>query len=234
MLKCLRDAFTENFGEGAKKITACASASTGWTLPNQDWVSAEPYLDLINIMTYDLAGTWDGSAGLASSGNGAKSAVLYFKVKGIPTEKLCIGSPMYATVWKIKEDANININGQTEDEAPNEAEIDSQTLEEFENEAVSGYEKVFKNGLYVKGDEFDNGGKGWHFKYHKIQDGVYMFNDDESSPYYRWYISYENEVSLCKKIELINQYDLAGIIVWETSEDTHDHKLVKLMGSYLK
>ncbi|MBQ3891358.1 MAG: hypothetical protein II740_08455 [Lachnospiraceae bacterium] len=234
MLKCLRDALTKEFGEGEKKITACASASTGWTLPNQDWALAEPYLDLINIMTYDLAGTWDGSAGLASSGNGAKSAVLYLKVKGIPTSKLCIGSPMYATVWKIKEDANININGQTEDEAPNDSEIDSQTLEDFEKEAVSGYEKVFEGGLYKKGEEFDKGGKGWHFKYHKIQDGVYMFNDDESSPYYRWYISYENEVSLCKKIELINQYDLAGIIVWETSEDTHDHKLVKLMGSYLK
>ncbi len=234
LMKCLREGMDAEFGAGAKKLTACASASTGWTLPNQDWALAEPYLDLINIMTYDLAGTWDGSAGLASSVNGAKAAVLYFKVKGIPLEKLCIGSPMYATVWKIKEGATININGMTEDEAPNPEEIDAEQIAYFESIAESGYEKVFENGIWKKGEEFDSGKPGWHFKYHKIQGGVFMYNNDETSPYYRWYISYENELSLYGKLKLIKEYDLAGIIVWESSEDTHDHKLVKQMGDYLK
>lgn len=233
LMKSLREGMDTEFGVGTKKLTACASASTGWTLPNQDWASAEPYLDLINIMTYDLAGTWDGAAGLASSVNGAKSAVLYFKVKGVPTSKLCIGSPMYATVWKIKEGKNININGVTEDTAPNEAEIDSETLAYFESIAESGYKKENSGLVWTKGEEFDSGKPGWHFKYHKIQGGVFMFNDDETSPYYRWYISYENEVSLYGKLKLIKDYDLAGIIVWECSEDTHDHKLIKQMGDYL-
>ena len=234
LMKCLREGMDAEFGKGAKKLTACASASTGWTLPNQDWAIAEPYLDLINIMTYDLAGTWDGSAGLASSVNGAKAAVLYFKVKGIPLEKLCIGSPMYGTVWKIKEGATININGLTEDEAPNSEELDAEQIAHFESIAESGYEKVFENGIWKKGEEFDSGKPGWHFKYHKIQGGVFMYNNDETSPYYRWFISYENELSLYGKLKLIKEYDLAGIIVWESSEDTHDHKLVKQMGDYLK
>ncbi len=234
LMKCLREGMDAEFGAGTKKLTACASASTGWTLPNQDWASAEPYLDLINIRTYDLAGTWDGSAGLASSVNGAKAAVLYFKVKGIPLEKLCIGSPMYATVWKVKEGSTININGLTEDNAPNSEEIDSEQLAFFESVAESGYKKVFENGIWKKGDEFDSGKPGWHFKYHKIQGGVFMYNDDKTSPYYRWYISYENELSLYGKLALIKEYDLAGIIVWESSEDTHEHKLIKQMGDYLK
>jgi GH18 family chitinase len=61
-----------------------------------------------------------------------------------------------------------------------------------------------------------------------------MFNDDETSPYYRWYISYENELSLSGKLDLIKNYGLGGIIVWESSEDTHDHKLIKQMGDFLK
>ncbi|MCR5311804.1 MAG: hypothetical protein K6E32_10385, partial [Lachnospiraceae bacterium] len=37
LMKCLRETMDEEFGAGTKKLTACASASTGWTLPNQDW-----------------------------------------------------------------------------------------------------------------------------------------------------------------------------------------------------
>lgn len=233
LMKCFRETLDAEFGEGAKKLTACASASTGWTLPNQDWASAAPYLDLINIMTYDLAGTWDGSSGLATSVQGAKGAILYFKVNGVPTEKLCIGAPMYATVWKIKEGQSININSQTEDEAPNEEEISMDTILQWENEASSGYTKVLKDGLWIKGEEFDNNSPGWHFKYHKIQGGVYMYNDDEASPYYGWYLSYENELTLSQKMKLINDYNLAGIIVWESSEDCADHTMINLMGDYL-
>ncbi len=233
LMKSLREGMDKEFGAGTKKLTACASASTGWTLPNQDWALAEPYLDLINIMTYDLAGTWDGAAGISSSVQGAKAAVLYFKIKEIPTSKLCIGSPMYATVWKIKEGKNININGLTEDKAPNAEPIDSQMLSEFESMAESGYKKEIVDGAWQKGEEFDSGKPGWHYKYHKIKGGVFMYNDDETSPYYRWFMSYENEISLFGKLELIKDYDLAGIIVWESSQDTKDHKLIKMMGDYL-
>ncbi|MCR5310622.1 MAG: hypothetical protein K6E32_04295, partial [Lachnospiraceae bacterium] len=162
------------------------------------------------------------------------AAVLYFKIREIPMNKLCIGSPMYATVWRIKEGKSININSITEDKAPNTSEIDSETLAYFESIAESGYKKVNEGGKWVKGEEFDTGKPGWHFKYHKIQGGVYMFNDDETSPYYRWYISYENELSLSGKLDLIKNYGLGGIIVWESSEDTHDHKLIKQMGDFLK
>ncbi len=140
---------------------------------------------------------------------------------------------MYATVWKIKEGKNININGLTEDKAPNAEPIDSQMLSEFESMAESGYKKEIVDGVWQKGEEFDSGKPGWHYKYHKIKGGVFMYNDDETSPYYRWFMSYENEISLFGKLELIKDYDLAGIIVWESSQDTKDHKLIKMMGDYL-
>ena len=43
------------YGPGVKRLTACASASTGWTLPMQNWRLVSPYMDFVNIMTYDMA-----------------------------------------------------------------------------------------------------------------------------------------------------------------------------------
>lgn len=216
LFKCLRETFDEKFGEGEKKITACASASTGWTLPNQDWVSCEPYLDMLNIMTYDLAGLWDGVTGLATGMGGAKNAALYLKVAGMPSSKLCIGSPLYGTVWKMKENAVLGINAAAEDYAPNDFELTEKEILDFQNKAV------------------EKGTPGWHYTFHKSQGAAFIYNDDPSSEYYRWFISYENEDTLNLKLDYILDNGLAGIIVWECSEDTDDYSMIKLMGERLK
>ncbi len=236
LVKLMKESFAEKFGEGAKKITACASASTGYTLCCQDWAQAEPYLDYINIMTYDMAGTWDGATGFMTSLDWCMTAARYLKAEGIPASKLNLGSPMYSLCELMKEMKTSGIVGaEIEEEAPNEEEIPEDVVRQWEAEAVSGYEIVQDaQGRYIAGDEFDKGGTGWHMKYHPVQGCVYMYNDDEASPYYKWYVSYENPVSLQLKLDLIYEWDLAGIIVWEVSEDTTDKDLIKQMGTFLK
>src|SRR5699024_10779371 len=96
LLSELKAALAESFGEGIKKVTACAGGSTTSILPMQDWKGAAAYLDMINLMTYDLAGVWDGVTGHASSFQGTKKTADYMTALGIPEEKLCIGSPLYA------------------------------------------------------------------------------------------------------------------------------------------
>lgn len=88
LLAELRAAMDEAFGAGKKKLTACAAGSTRWILPCQDWAAAAPYLDLINIMTYDLAAPWDGVTGHASSVRSTKAAAAYFGSLGIAPDKL--------------------------------------------------------------------------------------------------------------------------------------------------
>lgn len=231
----LRAALDDAFGEGAKKLTACASASTGWTLPCQDWASFAPHLDMINIMTYDLAGVWDGATGHASSFFMTKAAAVYFKVLDIPMDKLCIGSPLYTTTLKMKEAPT---NGKAlsvaiEGQKPVTIEMEATQVQEFESEAVSGYSVTKEGDRWVMGDAFDNGGTGWHQVYDEKYGGAYLYNDDESSQYYKWFISYENHLSLQEKLDYINQMGLAGIIVWETSQDTADHTFVSQMGDNL-
>lgn len=239
LVKELREALDEKYGEGVKKLTACASASTAWTLPNQDWVAAEPYLDYINIMTYDLAGDWDGVTGHASGISGVKGAMSYFMGKDIPKEKLNIGTPMYGTGFMIGGQINPDRIVGTPIVAST-IDKDSLTVEAvqaFEAEAVSGYDIVMQDGKPSVGEYWDHSEDGticgWHFAYDTKAAGPYLYNDDENSEYYKWYISYENPVSLQEKLDLIEHYNLAGIIVWECSEDTADHQLIRQMGDFL-
>lgn len=240
LLILMRDTFDSEFGEGEKMITSCASGSTGWTLPCQDWEAFAPHLDFINIMTYDLAGTWDGVTGHASSAALTKSGIAYFVNRGIPSTKLNIGSPMYTTWFKIKGDEMPSsvVNVEIDDTAHFNG--DAATIEdtlEWEKEAVKGYSYDLVNDEYVFGEKYDNSEgdtvKGWNFGYDKIAGATYLYNNDPDSDYYMWYVSYENLLTLQLKLEMINRYKCAGIIVWESTEDTTDHVMVGRMGEYL-
>lgn len=240
LCKEMREAFDAKYGVGVKKITACASASTGWTLPNQDWGVAEPYLDYINVMTYDMAGTWDSVTGHASGLNWVKSAVVYFMNRDIPATKLNIGAPLYGTGLKM---AGQLIPGKIVGTPINKTVVINKEnllvddLRAFETEAVSGYDIIIEGGIPVLGEEWDNSkGEtvfGWHYGYDTGNQGAYLYNDDENSEFYKWYISYENPISLQAKLQFIEDYNLAGIIVWESSQDTEDHQMIKQMGDFL-
>lgn len=234
LAQALRQAMDEAYGPGVKKLTACASASGGWTLPCQNWKLVSPYMDLINVMTYDLAGLWDKVTGHASKPQDIRSAItvmtLGYKVE---PEKLCIGSPMYATDFQMtKAPTGSPVGVPIETTAPAEGEIDQEMLRAWEREAVSGYEINWVEGRPELGESFDQGGTGWHCAYDKTG-GPYMYNDDESSPYYLWYLSYENALSLQEKLDFIRSQGLAGIIVWECSEDTLDHSMIRQMAQNL-
>lgn len=242
LCKEFRETMDAKYGAGVKKLTACASASTGWTLPNQDWPAAEPYLDYINIMTYDMAGTWDTAAGHASGLNWVKNALVYYMMDEIPFAKLNIGAPLYGTGLILGGKGELNpskIVGWPIDQMGyiNKDSLIVDKIKEFEAEAVSGYDIVWENGVPVMGEKWDNSEdgtiKGWHFAYDKANQAAYMYNDDETSEYYRWYISYENLLALQAKLDLIEQYNLAGIIVWESSQDTEDHEMIGQMGEFL-
>lgn len=233
LCKGLREAMDENFGEGTKLLTACCSASTGWTLPNQNWVIAEPYLDYINMMTYDMAGTWDGVTGYCTSLDAVKGAYDYLTRRNIPAEKLNMGSILYATCFYIKGDLNLkNLVGAEID--PNMsfvAEASIEQLKQFEKEAVSGYTVEYdENGRAIKGEDFDNGGLGWHFYYDEKAGASYMVNDDPESEYYKWFLSYESPLSLQSKLDYAPGANVGGIIVWEVSQDDAEYPMIRQMG----
>ena len=237
LLRELRAAMDAEFGAGAKKLTACASGSTTWTLPCQDWASAAEYLDLINIMTYDLAGVWDGRTGHSSSALHAKAGAMYFKTLGVPLEKLCVGTPLYAMVMRMTElpaASSATVGASVEPQKPTLDSVTEEDLKALIAEAASGY-AISRDGVrYVMGESFDSGKTGWHCLYDERSGAPWMYNDDPQSPYYLWFLSYENQLSLQEKLDYINEKSLGGIIIWESSEDTSDHAfLAQMRGNLL-
>lgn len=217
LLKTLKEGLDNEFGAGSKLVTACASSSTGWTLPNQNWEAASEFLDYINIMTYDMAGDWDDAPGHASSVSGTKNAMAYFMIKGVDKTKLNIGVPYYGTGFRLAE-ATKNPNG-SKIVVPNGIDKDFLTVSQvkiFEQEAVPVEET------------------GWHKGYNDKVGGAFLWNDDENSDYYCWYISYECLDAIDGKFDLIDHYSLAGVLVWEITEDTPDHEFTKYLADMLK
>lgn len=234
MLQGLRRALEATYGPGVKKLTACASASYGYTLPCQDWVSAEPYLDYINIMTYDFTGVWAGVTGHNSGITDTKGAVGYLTARKIPSQKLNIGSPLYGMDLQIVEiNPEVIIGSPIETVRPSTIELDQTALRGFTGEAVSGYTVREEDGKIVKDADFTNEGTGWHFAYAQAAEAPYLYNDDETSEYYRWYISYEDALSLQAKLDLIFDLDLGGMIVWECGQDTAAREMITQMGTQL-
>lgn len=234
MLAELKAAMEETYGPGVKKLTACASGSVGWTLPCQDWAAAAPSLDLINIMSYDLAGIWDGITGHAASAALGKGGAMYMRMQGIPLSKVCIGSPLYGTPFQMKEITRMPLGSSCEQwkPVPTEACTMPQLLA-WEAEAVSGYEIVSVDGHCEMTGQFDTEKTGWHQCYDTRNGAPYIYNDDENSPCYKWFISYENPLSLQEKLDYIQEKGIGGIIVWEASQDTADYRMISLMAENL-
>ncbi|MCR5753315.1 MAG: hypothetical protein K6G30_00690 [Acetatifactor sp.] len=216
LLKELRAALNDRFGKRSKKLTACAGASTTSILPMQDWASFAKYLDLINIMTYDIAGIWDGVTGHASGLKDTKKAVKYLTALGIPEEKLCIGSPLYAISFLMKHTPSGEIVG-----VPSEPyRASTKEITEAESRAFE-YEAVPHDAI------------GWHKVYDSEAGATYLYNDNPNSPHYKWFLTYEDSTSLQGKLNYINKTDIAGIIVWEASQDTSDYDLISQMAEHL-
>lgn len=234
LLAELRAALTEEFGEGAKKLTSCAGASTVSILPCQDWKAAAPCLDMINLMTYDMCGVWEGTTGHASSLAGTKATVEYLTAQGIPESKLCIGTPLYAIAFQMKEMDPARVVGvPAETRRATSQEIAQTECRKFEADAASGYLLAKEGVKWVKDAEFLEEKRGWHFAHDVVEGAVSMYNDDETSPYYKWFLTYEDQLSLQAKLDYINKTELAGIIIWECSQDTADYDLMTQMAENL-
>lgn len=201
LLAELRAAMDDAFGTGTKALTACASGAPD-TLARQDWAGAAQYLDLINLMTYDLCGCWAGVSGHASSAAQAKIAVQCILAQGVASGKVCIGSPFYCTAMRLREkpvSIQAALGAPVEPERPTWDTLAQEDLLEL---------------LQTP---------GWHSAYDARAGGAYLVYDGTDKTFNRWFLSVETARSLGQKLDLIRNADLAGIIVWEASLDTKNH-----------
>ena len=204
LLKELREALDEHFGQGEKTLTVCAGASVGYSLCMQDYAALHPYVDRINLMTYDMAGPWEDCTGHHTALRGevsAETAVQYLLEQGVPAEKIAIGSPLYSHGWKMKEPARETVGAAAEEATD---DLNWREVLPLEQSAVP------------------EGTPGWHAGYDREKEAAWLWNDDPASADYLRFITYESAASLEAKLDYINENKLGGLIVWEVHGDSMD------------
>ncbi|XP_028437891.1 acidic mammalian chitinase-like [Perca flavescens] len=112
----LRNAFeSEGTATGRPRllVTAAVSAVKGSIDASYEVTEIAKYLDFINVMTYDLHGTWDGVTGhhsplyQSSQDTGSQTylntdyAMQYWRDQGVPAEKLILGFPAYGRTFTL-------------------------------------------------------------------------------------------------------------------------------------
>lgn len=200
LLSELRTALTSRFGKGAKRLTVCAGAAES-VLKKQDYASLFPYVDQVQVMTYDMSSSSRTSHHSPLYGEGsADRAVKYLQSQGVPAAKISIGSPLYGHSWKMKGGEGALLGRQAAEIA--NGRLRWSQLEALEKSAVN--ENV----------------PGWHAGYDEEAQAAYLWNDDPASKDYLTFHSYESSRSLDAKLNYIHVHSLGGIIVWESGGDS--------------
>ncbi|EFU43664.1 Chitinase [Paenibacillus vortex V453] len=206
LLKELREAL-DHYGQGRnhRYLLTIAAGADQYYIEGTEISDIHPYLDFIQLMTYDMRGGFHTLTGhhanlYTSTGDlfriSADASVRMFTLAGVPREKIVIGAAFYSRRWKDVPDVN---NGYLQI-AP----------------SSGGYGPTYTQ---LTADYFNNP----QFK---------RFWDDEAKAPYLFdgssFITYDDPESLTHKCKYIQDQGLAGIMFWEYSCDT-THSLLDAM-----
>lgn len=202
LLQELRAALDQRFGKNAKRLTVCAAASKD-VLSHQDYAALHPYVDRINLMTYDMAGIADAITGHQAALYGepsADSAVKYLLSQGVPRHKIAIGAPFYSHGWK-------------------QVDLSSGDPLGAKGKGFSGGTRLWKDLVKLEKAAVDESAPGWHKSYDEAAQAAYLWNDDPASRDYRVFLTYDSTKSLDAKTAYIRDQGLGGLIVWQSGGD---------------
>ncbi|MDQ0088534.1 chitinase [Paenibacillus anaericanus] len=180
-----------------------AAGNEDWYFKNVEVNKVEKYVDFINVMSYDLTGAWSDTTGYNSnlfidknkkSRTSVDRIINLYLVRNVDPKKLLLGIPAYSYAWEnVKSDTN---------------KVSAFSLGKpiDINKVDLNYKTIKENYLNQDGFEryFDDTAKA-----------AYLYNGDT-------FITYEDPEALKAKVKYIKDKKLAGVMVWEYSQDSDD------------
>lgn len=166
------------------------------------------YLDFVNVMTYDMYGSWSNTtghhtglyetAGADTTIPSSVGAVQRHLEAGIPPRKIVLGVALYGRGWAGVDSENGGI------------------LQPYERYVGSwGYDHIRRTF---------NDSTSFTRHWDEVAKAPYLWNPDSTM-----FISYDDPESLQHKAEFVRARGLGGIMYWEHS---HDPKEVLLDAIY--
>ena len=191
-----------------------AAPAGPWTMQNLELAPLAATLDWINLMAYDLAGSWDPITGhnaalYDQTSNPAdnrlnwNSAVDAYLAAGVPTSQLVVGAPFYGHVFGGVSSTN---NGLYQADS-------TQIAGTFGETGYLAYWDIQARYLAP--------GSGYTRHWDAQGQVPYLY-----SPSTQQFVTYDDPESIGLKADYINNRDLGGMMFWELSNDAFDHSLL--------
>lgn len=185
-------------------ISFAAGGSDEFLINSIEWGKVMPFLDGVNLMTYDLVGGGSPRTGhhtalysTKDQKSSARNAIQYLDSIGIPREKMVIGAAFYARVWEGVEQTK---NGLYQ---PGK-------FKEF---------ILFKN----LDDYFQQEG-GFVVYWDEEAQAAFSYN-----PHKQVFATYDDSLSVAKKTRFAIDEGLRGIMFWQLSGDKKENGLIDVI-----
>lgn len=196
LLKEMRETL-DHYGKGKRHyLLTIAAGADQYYIEGAEVESIHPYLDFIQLMTYDMRGGFQTLTGhhtnlYTSTGDlfriSVDASVRMFTLAGVPREKIVIGAAFYSRRWKDVPDVNngyLQISPSSGGYGPTYTQLAAEYL---------------NNPAYKR--HWDDEAKA-----------PYLFDGSN-------FITYDDPESLTHKCKYIQEQGLAGVMFWEYSCD---------------
>ena len=182
--------------DGKHYILTFAVAAGSWYINNIELSLVQPYVDYVNLMTYDIHGTWeaytDFNAPLYNNNDvspqdkwSVDASVNVWLKAGFPKEKIVMGVPFYGYIYKAVTNINHGL------------------YQTYSGGASISYVNIAAN--YINAPGF--------VRYFHPESMVPWLFDGST------FITYEDEQSMGLKAQYIKTKGLGGAMIWELSQD---------------
>jgi len=222
MLKILKEEFVKHNPSQPLLLTAAVGVGKPTAEAAYDIPGMSQYLDLMNLMTYDLHGTWEDRTGcvaplytteediqLAGYDLSVSWAIDFWLAKGAPASKLTMGVPAYGRGWKLPGSA-----GSPGINAPTAGACAA---------GISTGEEGFR-AYYEITDRLTRSGATKKHDSQRVCD--YMVSDGE-------WVGYDDVETVCAKLQFAQSRGLAGSMVWalDLDEFQKGYTLISILSS---
>lgn len=185
-----------------KTITFAAGGFPLYLNNSINWLDVEPYIDFVNLMSYDLVNGNSTQTGhhtpLYSSYDGEPSvdnAITFFKKIKFPLKKVVIGAALYSRVFENVPNKNHGI---------------------YQSAKFKAYVP------YIEARDLFTKEKGFNFYWDMNNSAGFWYNPRE-----KIFVTADTAKSLKLKIQYVKDQNLGGIMYWELGTDDPKDGLYK-------
>ena len=182
-------------------LTIAAPAGPS-TIRNLEPQKIAAVVDWINVMTYDIHGTWDSTTNFnaplfqtardpADAGLNIDAAIQAYIAAGASPQKLTLGVPFYGYGWSGVPETEHGLYQSTTGAAPGTWDAGSYDYNDLQRNYLSTYQRYWDAEAYVP----------WLY-----------------DPASKTFISYDDPQSLAVKAGYARDMGLGGVMIWELSQ----------------